>query len=74
MAIKNSKVSVPPLPPDRITGEEHGLTDLYHAIRDLDCLDGAEWHGYGAKLPRGGRMRSDMVRLVPMVPCVRALD
>ncbi|KAJ5388602.1 hypothetical protein N7509_011143 [Penicillium cosmopolitanum] len=38
------------------------LTDLYHAIRDLDCMDGAERHGYGAELPRGRRMRGDLVR------------
>jgi hypothetical protein len=59
----------PAVSPER----EYGLTDLYHAIRDLDCLDGAEWHGYGAEFSRGGRMRSDMVRPVPMTLCVRAL-
>jgi len=54
---------------------EYGLTDLYHAIRDLDCLDGAEWHGYGAEFSRGGRMRSDMVRLFSDgAMCARTLD
>ncbi|CAI7613408.1 unnamed protein product [Penicillium pancosmium] len=37
------------------------LTDLYHAIRDLDCLDGAERYGYGAEFPRGRRMRGDLL-------------
>ena len=40
MAIKNSKVSVPLHPPQLVSPTmNYVLTDLYHAIRDFDCLD-----------------------------------
>ena len=62
MAIRNSKVLVPPLPAARTTEDNWDLTDCITMIRNLDCLDGTEWHRYGAEFSRGRGMRGDMVR------------
>jgi hypothetical protein len=38
------------------------FTNWITQFRDFDCLDRAEWHGYGAQFPRGGRLCGHLVR------------
>ena len=37
------------------------LLMVMRSHRDLDCMDGAEWDGYGVELSRTGGLRGDLV-------------